>query len=211
MSKRKNNDAAELIKEWRLPTAATLGSNIRAKGIFLEIRARLPLAIRKSLDMEAGVLTLTMPETSKGGFRAASAIVATALDDIAGLPVIPREIQDILAITTTERHRWLDDGRLPSAGTRTVKLRGRARKITFHIFDPQMVEDVLDRDLVTVWREEDVQTAAENRRRAALKAKLTRSLRDGGKVPPRADGAEGDTSHPQLTGWEEFMQDGLLK
>lgn len=34
-----------------------------------------------------------------------------------------------------------------------MKLRGRARKITFHVFDPRVVEDILDRDLVTVWRE----------------------------------------------------------
>jgi hypothetical protein len=33
--------------------------------------------------------------------------------------------------------------------TRTVKL------ITFHVFDPRVVEDILDRDLVTIWREED--------------------------------------------------------
>jgi len=28
-----------------------------------------------------------------------------------------------------------------------VKLRGRARKITFHVFDPRHIEDVLDRDM----------------------------------------------------------------
>jgi hypothetical protein len=75
------------------------------------------------------------------------------LEDIETLPVIPPEIQDILTSSTTERHRWLSDGRLRSAGTRRVKLRGRGRKITFHVFVPRVVEDILDRDLVTVWRE----------------------------------------------------------
>lgn len=67
------------------------------------------------------------------------------LDDMETLPVIPREIEDILTITTGERRRWLEDGRLPSAGTRTVKLRGRARQITFHVLDPAIVVDILDR------------------------------------------------------------------
>jgi hypothetical protein len=209
MAKPKTNDDAELIKEWSLSPAATLGSSVRAKGILLEIRARLALAARKSLDIEAGVLTLAMAETAKGEFRAASALVSNALEGIESLPVIPREIQDILTISTTERHRWLNDGRLPSAGTRTVKLRGRARKITFHVFDPRVVEDILDRDLVTVWREEDAEAAAENRRRAALKAKLTRSLRSSKK--PSTEGSSDDASRPKLSGWEEFGRDGLLR
>jgi hypothetical protein len=87
-----------------------------------------------------------------------------------------------------------------------VKLRRRARKITFHVFDPHMVEDLLDRDLVIVWREED---AAENRRRAALKAKLTRSLRSDKK--PSTEESPDDASRPKLSGWEEFGRDGLLR
>ncbi|WP_455872835.1 hypothetical protein [Rhizobium yanglingense] len=209
MAKPKTNDDAELIKEWSLSPAATLGSSVRAKGILLEIRARLPLAVRKSLDIEVGVLTLAMPQTARSGFRAATSAVSNALEGIESLPVIPREIQDILTISTTERHRWLNDGRLPSAGTRTVKLRGRASKITFHVFDPHVVEDILDRDLVTVWREEDAEAAAENRRRAALKAKPTRSLRTSKKSS--TEGSSGDASRPKLSGWEEFGRDGLLR
>jgi hypothetical protein len=48
------------------------------------------------------------------------------------------------------------------------------------VFDPRFVEDVLDRDLVTVWREEDAMTAAENRRRAAGKAALARARKSSG-------------------------------
>ena len=181
---------------------------MRTKGIMLEIRAKLPQALRKSLDIEAGALTLVMPETDKIAFRSASAIVSKSLETIAELAVIPREIEEILAITTTERHRWLSDGRLPSAGTRTVKLRGRARKITFHVFDPRLVEDILDRDLVTVWREDDALAASENRRRAAMKAKLTRSLRASGKPRQKPEREPGDKD---LRGWEEFDRDGLLR
>src|SRR5690606_16506122 len=116
----------------------------------------------------------------------------------------------ILTIKSSERHRWLKDGRLQSAGTRTVKLRGRARKITFHVFDPRHIEDVLDRDMASVWREQDALAAAENRRRAAGKAALTRS----GRLP-RKDGASTpharDAEVPRLKGWREFDLDGLLR
>ncbi|UXN76204.1 hypothetical protein N8D56_27050 (plasmid) [Devosia sp. A8/3-2] len=199
----------KLIKEWTLPAAATLGSSVRAKGILLEIRARLASAVKRSLDIEAGVLALRMSEGSDDEFLTASVIVSRTLEDIESRPVIPREIEDILAITTTERHRWLKDGRLPSAGTRTVKLRGRAKKITFHVFDPRKVEDILDRDPVAAWREEDAETAAENRRRAARKAKLTRSQTGGETAEPNRnrDTAEG----PKLLGWEEFERNGPLR
>ncbi len=200
----------ELLKTWVLPPAATLGSSVRMKGILLEIRARLPAALKKSLDLDARELTLMMPATEKAGFQAASAVVAKILADIETLPVIPREIEDILTIKTSERHRWLADGRLPSARTRTVKLRGRARKITFHVFDPRIVGDILDRGVVEDWREEDAAAASENRRRAAYKAKLTRSLRNTAKGRSKSEVEHADVAS-NLTGWEKFGRDGLLR
>lgn len=201
----------KLIREWTLPGAATLGSSVRARGILLEVRARLPGPVKRSLDIDGSVLALKMVEGSDKEFLAASTIVSATLEGIENLPVIPREIQDILAISTTERHRWLKDGRLPSAGTRTVKLRGRARKITFHVFDPRKVEDILDRDLVDAWREQDAETAAENRRRAAWKAKLTRAQKTADKPASTPPGNGDDASRPNLVGWEEFERDGPLR
>src|SRR5690606_19378898 len=121
--------------------------------------------------------------------------------------VLPREIEDILGIRPTERHRWLKDGRLKSAGTKTVKLRGRG-KITFHVFDPELVEDLLNRDAIIDWREEDKATAAESRRRAAWKAKQAKLLKAGGEVKEAEIDAEG---RPNLIGWEEFERTGLLR
>ena len=196
----------KVVEEWRLPPAATMGSSVRAKGILLEVRAQLPLAARKLLNLDHGMLTLLLPEDGTyDDLQRVSATVSRTLERIEHLPVIPREVEDILTISTAERHRWLKDGRLKSAGTRTVKLRGRARKITFHVFDPRHVEDVLDRDLVSVWREEDAMTAKENRRRAAEKAALTRSRKAG----PDALGNE--VSGQTLHGWEAFESDGLLR
>ena len=91
--------AAKLIEEWTLPSAATLGSSVRAKGIALEVRAHLPLATKKLLGLEVGVLILRMPEGTDDDFRSASAIVSKTLEGIEGLPVIPREIEDILTIS----------------------------------------------------------------------------------------------------------------
>lgn len=150
----------ELIKTWALPFEATLGSSVRAKGILLELRARLPVASKKSLELDAGELSLAMAADEKAEFRVASAIVAESLQTIETLPVIPREIEDILTIKTSERHRWRADGRLPSAGTRTVKLNGRAKKITFHVFDPKVVAELLDRGAVDEWREDDIAAKA---------------------------------------------------
>jgi len=204
-TKSKESDDPELIREWPLPVEATLGSSVRVKGILQEIRSRLPSPVRKLLDVQASGLILVMPETSKTAFRATASAVSKALDDIADLAVIPREIEDILAITASERKRWLEDGRLPSAGTRTVRLQGRARKITFHVFDPHVVEDLLDRGAVDKWREIDAAAKAENRRRAAYQAKLTRSLKKKEKNERPDEAATG------LSGWDEFGIDGLLR
>jgi hypothetical protein len=206
-ARRKIDETAKLIGEWPLSPAATLGSSVRARGIFLEVRARLPSALKKLLHIESRMLTLRLPEDDDADVRNASAIVSKAMQDIEELPVIPREVEDILTIKQSERHRWLKDGRLKSAGTRTVKLRGRARKITFHVFDPRHIEDVLDRDLVTVWREEDAAAADENRRRGAGKAAIKRAQ----KSAPGTDPSANEVSERKPIGWAEFESKGLLR
>ena len=199
------------IREWTLPAAATLGSSVRAKGILLEIRARLPGPFKKFLEVRGAVLILSWPEGSEADSRPVAAIVEATLEGIESMPVIPREIQDILAITTSERHRWLKDGRLQSAGMRTVKLHGRARKITFHVFDPRHVEDVLDRDLVSQWREDDVIQRAENRRLATAQRALMRKPKNVAPTEPKPDDSPEDALRHQLKGWAEFERDGFLR
>ena len=73
-----------LTAVWTLQSAATLGSSVRARGILLELRARLSPPTRKSLDISANVLTLAMPENAKDDFRTASAIISKALQGIGG-------------------------------------------------------------------------------------------------------------------------------
>lgn len=196
-----------LVAEWPLPPAATLGSSVRSRGLLLEIRAKLPLKRRKALDIRGSMLVLGMEEGEEADFAAISTTVEKMLVGIENLPVIPREIEDILTIKTSERHRWLKDGRLPSAGTRTVKLRGRATKITFHIFDPRMVEDLLTGDTIEAWREADAETAAENRRRAAWKAKLKRAQKTAKPIP--AESGRDEQSGQKLAGWDEFASEFL--
>ncbi len=210
MPKQKIIIAPALVETWTLSPAATFGSFVRAKGILLEVRARLPVAVRKSLEVSGMSLVLGMAEDSEHEFASTSAAVTRALEGIENLPVIPREIQDILGISASERHRWLKDGRLPSAGTRTVRLSGRARQITFHVFDPRVVEDLLDRAVVDEWREEDIAARAENRRQAAYRAKITRSLKKAVKKPKTAESLS-DAEASDLPGWQEFDADGLLQ
>jgi hypothetical protein len=89
-----------------------------------------------------------------------------------------------------------------------VRLAGRARRITFHIFDPKVVEDLLDRGAVDEWRIEDVEAKAEKRARAAYQAKLTRQAKKR-KPSKKAEGTEEAAS--ALRGWEDFDLDGLLR
>ncbi len=152
-----------------------------------------------------------MTANEKTSFNAAAAIVAKVVAEAGTLPVIPREIEDILTIKTSERHRWLGDGRLPSAGTRTVRLNGRARQITFHVFDPKVVEDLLDRGAAEEWRVEDAEAKAEKRQRATYQAKLTRSLKREAAKRSKKSKDDAKDSAPKLGGWEEFDVDGLLR
>jgi len=200
----------KFVEEWTLPPTATFGSSVRAKGILLEVRSKLLSSSKKRLTLEGMTLVLRMPEDRADEFRTASATVSKTLDGIEEMPVIPREVEDILTISTAERHRWLKDGRLQSAATRTVKLRGRAKKITFHVFEPPHIEDVFDRDLVTMWREEDAMTAAENRRRSAAKAALRRAQQREDQAASELE-APDEAKHRKPKGWEEFDRDGLLR
>ncbi|AYD05188.1 hypothetical protein [Neorhizobium sp. NCHU2750] len=200
----------ELFRTWTLSTAMTLGSSVRAKGILHEIQARLPAASKKSISLDGNELTLAMRASEKTAFNAAAGVVSGVMNEAETLPVIPREIQDILVIKPSERHRWLADGRLPSAGTRTVRLNGRARQITFHVFDPKVVEDLLDRGVVDEWRVEDAEAKAAKREKATYQRKVERSLRKNPKAIKKDDRAI-DERAQQLRGWEEFDSDGFLR
>ncbi|ODA97780.1 hypothetical protein BFX40_27220 [Mesorhizobium sp. SEMIA 3007] len=200
-----------VVAEWPLPPSATLGSSMRLKGIEREVRARLPWVVRKFAKAETGGIVLRMLKTDADAFQAASATISRTLEGIEALPVLPREAEDILAISARERHKWLKDGRLKSIGTRTVKMRGRSKAVTFHVFDPRHIEDILDRDLASAWREEDAREVTENRRRGAGKAALTRA----GKREPKARSARSlgkdDAPPPKLEGWDTFEAEGLLR
>jgi hypothetical protein len=210
MPKHEKNDV-ELIRTWTLSPGATMGSSVRAKGILQELQSRVPAASKKSMALDGSDIILAMSSDEKAVFHAAAAVVTKAMkDDVETLPVIPREIQDILGMKATERHRWLADGRLPSAGTRTVRLAGRARQITFHVFDPKVVEDLLNRGAVDEWRVEDAEAKAEKRRETTYRAKVARSLKKAAKAK-KADGVRPDEAASKLRGWEEFDIDGLLR
>ncbi|KTR04031.1 hypothetical protein NS365_16645 [Aureimonas ureilytica] len=201
-----------LVAEWPFPVSAAMGSAVRAKGIERELTAKLPWILRDRLSVQDGAVRLAFDADEAEAFERAREAVQTVLDGIDTLPVLPREVDDILTILPRERLRWTKDGRLPSAGTRTVKLRGRAKAVTFHVFDPRRIEDVLDRDLPSLWREEDREAAAEARRRAAAKVALKRSAKGAEKSSPSSQATPKSTaSRPTLEGWEVFQAEGLLR
>ncbi len=91
-----------------------------------------------------------------------------------------------------------------------MRLNGRARRITFHVFDPVIVEDLLNRGAVDEWRVEDAEAKAEKRREAAYKAKLTRSLKKSRKAG-KTKATEAEPEAAALKGWDAFDLDGLLR
>ena len=205
----KNASGGSRVAEWTLPSSATLGSSVRATGIERELRRRMPAAAKKAVSVANGCVELRMSESAAGEFQAASARINEILEGVGQLPVLPREVEDILSISSRERHKWMKAGRLRSAGTRTVKMRGRSKAVTFHIFDPRHIEDVLDGDLPVLWRDEDAQAAAESRRRAAGKAALKRAEKARSK---RVDSEnEEDVARTPLEGWDAFAAEGLLR
>jgi hypothetical protein len=71
----------------------------------LEVRAHLPFADRKMLDVESGTLVLRVPEDEPDDHRTTADDVTRKLVGIEDLPDIPREVEDILSIKTAECHR----------------------------------------------------------------------------------------------------------
>lgn len=196
--------SSPLVATWPLPSFVTLGSSVRLKGIERELRRRLPWTMRKHLTVEVGLVVLAVPDEADCATLAAR--ISAALETIGDLPILPREVEDVLGISSRERHKWLGDGRLQSAGTRTVKLRGRSRAVTFHVFQARHIEAVLDGDLPALWREDDAIRSAENRRRAAAKAAIARKA----AANANGSGAQTDPS-PGLAGWDAFEAEGLLR
>lgn len=216
----RTNRSPGLAADWPLPSQATLGSSVRAKGIERELRRRLPLAVRGCVTVAAGGIALRMNDDDADAFEATSERIAALMETLVALPVFPSEAEDILAISSRERHKWMKDGLLLSAGTRTVKLRGRAKAVTFHIFDPGHIEEVLDGDLPAIWREQDARTRVENRRRAARKTAQSRAGRGavaagpgptGGVLTEKAKTGSPDAGSTTLDGWDAFVAEGLLR
>lgn len=179
------------------------------KGIERELRAKVPFAVRRCVKVSVGQVTLRTPSDQADAFEAATKRVAEVLGGIENLPVLPREVEDILSVLPRERHKWLADGRLRSIGTRTVKMRGRSKKVTFHVFDPAHIEEILNSDVTEQWREADALMATENRKRGARKAAVTRAGKAAIATPKKGSRKQAG-GEPALKGWAEFEADGLL-
>lgn len=170
----------------------------------------MPVAARKAVTVSGVDVVLRLPQTEAEAFKAASKKIGEILREAGDRPILPREAEDILSISARERHKWLKDGRLQSLGTRTVKMRGRAKSVTFHVFDPRHIEEILNGDLPALWREEDEQAAADNRRRAADRAALKRREKSRLKGAEKATPSP-ESEQPTLEGWDAFAAEGFLR
>lgn len=109
--------ANETRHEWSLPASVTLDSAVRVKGVERALRTKLAWTFRKQLIVEGNRVILSLPE---GGEKALQHIcwqIEAELTDLPHLPVLPSEIEDILSISSRERHKWVADGRLQRAGS----------------------------------------------------------------------------------------------
>jgi len=211
MTKRRTHKVQETtVVSWPIPAEASLGSPVRSKGILQEVRTRLPKAAQKSLQLSGGMLELRSDPNSGTDLQRVSETIENAVANIHQRLVLPREIEDILHIKAGERRRWVADGRLQSAGTKTVKLRGRARSITFHIFDPVYVTVLRDDATVDEWRERDAELSAERRRQSAWARARNKADKPTGDTPVKKTSRKrpGQTN---LKDWAEFERDGPLK
>ena len=84
MSMRSAPTPRPLAANWPLPASATLCSSVRTKRIEREIRARLPLAVRKCVVVEAGNVAMQMDESERDQFEAASAKISGGSRNLVG-------------------------------------------------------------------------------------------------------------------------------
>ncbi len=75
MRMHQTNVDAQLVDEWKLSSAATLGSSVRTRGSLLEVSARLPSTAKRFRHIEARTLALRIPDDATDEFCMASAIV----------------------------------------------------------------------------------------------------------------------------------------
>lgn len=204
MTKRRTHKVQETtVASWPIPAEASLCSPVRCKGILQEVRTHLPKSAQRSLQLSGGTLELRSAPNSGTDLQRVSEIIENAVANIHQRLVLPREIEDILYINAGERRRWVADGRLQSAGTKTVKLRGRAKSITFHVFDPVHVTALRDDATVDEWRERDAELSAERRRQSAWARARNKAEKATGDTPVRKTSRR-RPAQTNLEGWAEF-------
>jgi hypothetical protein len=132
----------------------TLGSVRREK----EARRRVARLLRRArplqlLDGKTKTCAILASESTEALSKLLSDI-DRALDAFRQESLHPREVEEILVITSRERVRWTKDGRLPRAGSGSF---GRGRQtVQFALYPPKRIA-ALSREPQTIraWREAD--------------------------------------------------------
>lgn len=188
-----------------------MGSPTRREAILAHVEKGVSVGARSLLEVTDDGWRL-MPDP---GWHMSTLVemVDRAIASVPDLAVYPREVEEILVVTPRERLKWTKDGRLAASDVRKAYFRGRS--VEFRVHDPKVIEDALDRDLPSIWREEDLATATENRERGARRSAMTRKegrKPEGITVRQPASQVEHVTQPPPgFAGWGEFDREGWLR
>lgn len=92
-----------------------------------------------------------------------------------------KEVEEILDCTSTERKRWLDEGKIKHNG-KTGKIRTPYSSYNYvDLYDKNTIDSITT-DAIETWREEHKKIVSENRKRAAKKATATRAKNKQTKI-----------------------------
>lgn len=103
-------------------------------------------------EIKDGELRISLPAESSSRDAVISSI-EKVLEELAGIPMQPHEVEEALSITSRERVQWTKDRRLPASGVRSFK---KGRKLFFATYDPQKVRQLVEKpEIIAAWRRED--------------------------------------------------------
>ena len=110
--------------------------------------------VGRARDWDEAGLNLTISGELGASIHLAIPRLAEALAEIASRPLTPRFVVAALNITTRERLRWTEDGRLPGSGA--VPTHRAAHVVAVPTYAVSMVEGLLARpEVIAAWRDQD--------------------------------------------------------
>ncbi|PPQ42342.1 hypothetical protein [Rhodopseudomonas palustris] len=137
--------------------AVALGSDRRAKAVIRRVlRLLRRLKLEAAQDGNGASATIRQPSFDMSG-------LLTAIDaEIAAFQaerIYPKEVDEILAISSRERRRWTKDGRLPTSGH--TSFRSGKNSVFLVLYPPAPITALAHRpEQIEAWRRADAAASA---------------------------------------------------